>query len=99
MELLDLTLTSTYIPATIKLCPITATDSNLLAAISDFTYNLGSTRLAGSTLRKKLNRGDIEGAKKELRKWVRGGGSTLPGLVKRREAEINLIGDYHGRHP
>lgn len=79
-----------YVHATRKLCPRLA-DSDHIAAIADFAYNLGSTRLAGSTLRRKLNAGDWVGAQAELRKWVRGGGRILPGLVIRRETEAVLL--------
>lgn len=75
--------------ATLLLCPTLADDS--LAAIADFAYNLGIGRLKASTLRRKLNDGDIEGAKQELGKWVRGGGRVLPGLVARRAAEAALL--------
>lgn len=78
-----------FASATRKLCPGQVGDN--LAALADFAYNLGATRLAGSTLRRKINAGDIEGAKAELRKWVRGGGKVLPGLVLRREAEAALL--------
>ncbi len=60
-------------------------------AIVDFTFNLGSGRLQTSTLRRKLRALDWEGAKEQLRLWVRGGGRVLPGLVKRREAECDLL--------
>jgi lysozyme len=72
-----------------KLCPGQVGDN--LAALADFAYNLGAARLAGSTLRRKINAGDIAGARDELRKWVRGGGRVLPGLVLRREAEAALL--------
>lgn len=62
-----------------------------LAAISDFSYNLGLTRLRGSTLRKKALAGNWPAVCTELRKWTRGGGRVLPGLVLRREAECALI--------
>lgn len=62
-----------------------------LGAIASFAYNCGLTRLAGSTLRKRLNAGDIEGAKLELMKWTRGGGRVLNGLVARRKAEALLL--------
>lgn len=73
----------------IALCPGLAGDR--LAAIADFAYNLGLGRLQASTLRRRLNEGDMEGAKNELRKWVNGGGRKLPGLVLRREAEAALL--------
>lgn len=78
-----------FVSATKKLCP--DQDGRNLAALSDFAYNLGATRLAGSTLRRKINAGDIEGAKVELRKWVRGGGRILPGLVLRRNTEAAML--------
>lgn len=62
------------------------------AAIVDFTFNLGSGKLASSTLRKKIMADDMEGAKIELMKWVYGGGRRLKGLELRRAAECALIG-------
>lgn len=79
-----------FVTATRKLCPVLPA-GDPLASISDFAYNLGATRLAGSTLRRKINAGDLGGARHELRKWVRGGGRVLPGLVLRREAEAALL--------
>lgn len=74
---------------TLALCPNLS--GNDLCAIADFAYNLGLGNLRISTLRKRINAGDREAAYRELRKWVRGGGRALPGLVKRREAEIALM--------
>lgn len=56
-------------------------------ALVDFTFNLGVSSLAKSTLLAKLNAGDYAGADAEFAKWVRGGGRVLPGLVKRRALE------------
>lgn len=92
VSLCDATLISTYMPAVEKLCAPARSNALTLAALTDFAYNLGCTRLAGSTLRRKVNVGDIAGAKVELLKWVRGGGRVLPGLAKRRKAEAALIG-------
>lgn len=72
-----------------KLCPAQTGDN--LAVLGDFVYNLGATRLAGSTLRRKINAGDIAGARAELLKWVKGGGRVLPGLVLRRHAGAALL--------
>lgn len=75
-----------------RLCPTLATfGPGPVAAILDFTYNLGSGRLRASTLRKKIAAGDLAAARVELAKWVRGGGVVLPGLVKRRNAEALLL--------
>lgn len=79
-----------YLPAVLKLCPSVA-NANRLAALIDFTFNLGAGRLASSTLRKRVNTGRWMDVPAELRKWTRGGGRVLKGLVLRREAEADLI--------
>lgn len=58
-----------------------------LAAIVDFMFNLGTSRLQTSTLRRRISQRDWADAATELRRWVYGGGKVLPGLVTRREAE------------
>jgi lysozyme len=68
-----------------------ALPAGALAAVTDFAFNLGLARLKGSTLRRRLVAGDMAGAANELRKWTRGGGRVLPGLVLRREAEVALL--------
>ena len=62
-----------------------------LAAIVDFTFNLGAGRLQTSTLRRRINQRDWGAAAIELRRWIYGGGKVLPGLVTRREAEAVLV--------
>ena len=80
-------------PAVLSLCPnVISWGPKATAAIMDFVYNLGAGRLRSSTLRKKIQADDRAGAKKELAKWVMGGGRVLPGLVKRRMTECALIG-------
>lgn len=79
-----------YLPAVIRLCP-GIDNPNRLAAIIDFTFNLGAGNLRNSTLRRRINAGQWEHVPEELRKWVKGGGKVLRGLVFRREAEITLI--------
>lgn len=79
-------------PRVMKLCEsLPNWGPGAVAAILDFTYNLGSGNLASSTLRRRINAGDKEGAREELMKWVKGGGKVLPGLVRRRGAEAALI--------
>jgi lysozyme len=78
--------------ATLRYCPVLATESEVrLAAIVDFTFNLGAGRLQVSTLRRRVNQRDWVAAGQELRRWVRGGGKALPGLMLRREAEVMLL--------
>lgn len=78
-----------FVAGTLAQCP--GLSDARLCAIADFAYNLGLTRLKASTLRKRVLAGDWDGARVELRKWTRGGGRVLPGLVLRREAEAQLL--------
>ena len=78
--------------ATLRYCPVLATEPDTrLAAIVDFTFNLGAGRLQTSTLRRRVNQCDWTSATQELRRWVYGGGKVLPGLIARREAEALLL--------
>jgi len=89
-ELLANMVWTVYLPQVLRLCP--GIDSpQRLAAIVDFTYNLGAGNLGASTLRKRINSGRWGDVPDELRKWTRGGGRVLKGLVLRREAEATLI--------
>jgi len=82
----------TALNATLRYCPVLATEpEGRLAAIVDFTFNLGAGRLQTSTLRRRLNQRDWPSAASELRRWVYGGGKVLPGLVIRRAAETALL--------
>ena len=79
------------LPAVRRYCPGADTPERI-AALLDFTYNLGGGNLRASTLRRRINAGQWDQVPGELRKWVRGGGRVLKGLVLRREAEVALIG-------
>lgn len=82
----------TALAATLRYCPTLATEpEERLAAIVDFTFNLGAGRLQTSTLRRRVNQRDWIAASQELRRWVYGGGKVLPGLEARRSAESTLL--------
>ncbi len=74
---------------TLHLCP--RVRDNRLEALTDFVFNLGAGRLAASTLRRLVNRGEWRRAGEEFPKWCWGGGRKLPGLVLRRSAEQALF--------
>jgi lysozyme len=61
------------------------------AAIADFVYNLGITNYKKSTLKLFVDSRQWEQARTEILKWNRGGGKVLPGLVKRRAKEAELL--------
>lgn len=65
-------------------------------ALVSFVYNVGTGAFARSTLLKKLNARDFAAVPDELQKWVRAGGKTLPGLVRRRRAEGKLFAEGSG---
>ena len=69
--------------------------ANAFAALVSFAFNTGLGSFGRSTLRRKLNQGDAEGASKEFLKWVKGTingkKQTLSGLVRRRKAERKLF--------
>ena len=80
-------LSTQYLPAVLKASPTLINNSNALGAILSFAYNLGVSRYRASTLRKRLDAADWQGAREEIVRWTRAGGRVLPGLVKRRAAE------------
>ncbi len=63
---------------------------NQFDALVDFAYNAGVGRLSTSTLLKKVNAGKFDEVPAEFMKWTKGGGKELPGLVRRRRAEVKL---------
>jgi lysozyme len=78
-----------YVAHALRLSPRLA--GQRLVAISDFIFNLGPTRYASSTLRRRVDNGDWAAARYEIQKWKFGGGRVLPGLVIRRAAEAALL--------
>lgn len=87
----------TFAPGVRRACPALFADAvatgswGKFNAIVDFAYNLGVGRLQSSTLRRKINQQNWQGAKEQLMLWVRGDGRVLPGLVRRRQAECLLL--------
>jgi GH24 family phage-related lysozyme (muramidase) len=60
-------------------------------ALVSFTFNIGEGALRDSTLRKRLNAGGgAEVFEQELPRWNKGGSGVMPGLVRRRAAEVEL---------
>lgn len=89
-RLLLKTIEREYLPKVLALCP-NIRDPDRLAAVIDFAFNLGTGALRASTLRRRVNAEQWADVPAELRKWNKGGGRVLRGLVIRREAEAALI--------
>lgn len=60
-------------------------------ALVSFTYNVGPANMASSTLIKKLNAGDVNGAADEFPRWNKAAGKVMAGLTTRRAAERALF--------
>jgi len=63
-----------------------------LAAIISFTYNCGLGNYRISTLKKRVDAQDWDGACEEIVKWNKASGRVLAGLTRRRLAESALLG-------
>jgi lysozyme len=68
------------------------------SALVSFDFNTGGLTLANgrpSTLTRKLNAGDYDGAAAEFLKWDKSGGARLKGLTRRRLSEQRLFMSQH----
>jgi lysozyme len=72
------------------MCHVPITD-NQAAALTSFAYNFGVPRTRSSTLIKKLNAGDVQGAADQFAGWCHLGAVVDPGLVRRRREERDLF--------
>ena len=66
-------------------------NQNQFDAMSSFIFNVGAGAFSLSTLLKKLNAADYEGAANEFLRWNKANGKELPGLTRRRQAERTLF--------
>lgn len=67
-----------------------ALNQNQFDALVSFTFNVGDSAFANSTLLKELNAGHYDQVPVQLRRWVKDNGKVVKGLIKRREKEIEL---------
>jgi len=65
--------------------------NNQIDALTSFAFNEGEGALQQSTLLKKLNSGDYQGAAQEFQRWNKASDRVAPGLVTRRDAEMKLF--------
>lgn len=66
-------------------------NQNQFDALVSFVFNIGEGQFSDSTLLRKLNAGDYEGAAKQLPRWNKDNGRTISGLTKRRLLEQSVF--------
>jgi lysozyme len=68
-------------------------NANQYGALVSWAFNVGCGNSGSSTLVSRLNNGENPNtvAEEELPKWNKAGGQVLPGLVRRRAAEVTLF--------
>ena len=66
-------------------------NQNQFDALVSLAYNIGSNAFKSSTLVKKLNASDYQGAADQFNVWVNAGGKRMQGLVNRRDREKLLF--------
>lgn len=64
-------------------------NQNQFDALVSFAFNLGCGNLRN--IADDLNKNDFSGATANMKKYVNAGGNVLPGLVRRRNAEVELF--------
>jgi lysozyme len=82
-----------YAPPVLKVLPgfLEREHSLRLAACVSWCWNLGEIAWASSGMRRHLVAGNFEAAAANCRLWVNAGGRPLPGLVKRRKIEAQML--------
>lgn len=61
------------------------------SALVSFAYNVGLGNFRKSSVLAAVNAGTLDAVPRRLQLWIKAGGRTLPGLVKRRAAESALF--------
>lgn len=82
---------SSFERGVLRLIPGVSGHQGRFDALVSISFNFGLGNLQRSTIRMKANRGDWDGAAEAFMMWTKGGGKVLPGLVKRRKAEVELF--------
>lgn len=102
-ELLQREVQTLFGPGVFTLLPLAKSwKPEQIGAIVSFAYNLGLGALEESSLRKRLLAGEepCKVVREELPKWVHAGEAVLPGLERRRAAEVAVFcGDKRLQSP
>lgn len=83
----DLSIFEAAVNAAIKR-PMTQSQFDAMVSLA---FNIGGANFASSTLVKKFNAGDVQGAADQFPRWKNANGKEMKGLVRRRAAERELF--------
>jgi len=72
------------------LCKVSLTQNQFDALVS-FVFNVGVGAFKSSTLLRKLNAGDYDGAAGQFPRWNKDNGREIAGLTKRRHLEQSVF--------
>ena len=82
----------TFERGVLRLAPNLARNQGLFDACVCITYNIGLGAFQRSTIRQRILRDEpLDKVAEGFMMWTKGGGKELPGLVRRRKAEIALF--------
>jgi lysozyme len=76
--------------AAVRACVRVPIGASRRAAYISLAYNIGTRQFCNSTLVRKTNQGDYQGACLELKRWVYDNGVYIRGLAHRRDDEFRL---------
>lgn len=82
-----------FLKALFVMSPVLLKPKNFwrLVAILSFVYNCGLGNYRISTLKKRVDAEDWQGASEQILKWNKAAGRVLAGLTRRRKAESLLL--------
>ena len=81
-----------FVTGLLRLSPALAyADDRRLAALISFCYNCGLGNYRISTLKKRVDAEDWDGAAAEIVKWNKARGRVMAGLTRRRQSEATFL--------
>lgn len=89
-EMLNRAITQRYGPEVLDCTPGIGEYPGAFAAAISLAYNIGPAAYCRSTAARKFREGNLKEGCDAFAMWVKAGGKVLPGLVNRREAEIEM---------
>lgn len=89
-QMLNRAIVQRYAPPVLACTPGIGEYPGAFAAAISLAYNIGPTAYCNSTAARRFREGKLKAGCDAFAMWVRAGGRVLPGLVNRREAEIQM---------